>query len=101
MGSRPQLRDDKELRHEFHCTMCGKKYTVQKGNFYYSQSPLYAGNEQYMSICKRCVDNLFEDYKEGLGDEEEAVKRTCCKLDMYYSHDIYEEYKKVLGWLNG
>ena len=75
--------------------MCGKKYTVQKGNFYYSQSPLYSGNGKYTSICRKCIDSLFEHYKEVLGDEEEAVKRVCCKLDMYYSHELYESTNKT------
>ena len=95
MGSRPQIRKPEAERKEFYCTMCGHKYTVQKGNFYYSQSPLYAGNNKYMSICRKCVDALFEHYKEVLGDEEEATKRTCCKLDIYFSHDVYEMTHKT------
>jgi len=95
LGTRPQIRKPAIERHEFYCTMCGKKYTVQKGNFYYSQSPLYAGNNKYMSVCRHCVDALFEHYKEVLGDEEEATKRTCCKLDMYFSHEIYESTNKT------
>ena len=95
MGSRPQIRKPEVERKEFYCTMCGHKYTVQKGNFYYSQSPLYAGNNKYMPICRKCVDALFEHYKETLGDEEEATKRTCSKLDMYFSHKVYEMTNKT------
>ena len=39
-----------------------------------------------------------------MSNEEIALKivEISSKADEeYYSHDIYEEYKKVLGWLNG
>lgn len=77
------------------CTRCGKIYKRQKGNFAASQSPLYVGNGGYLTICKRCLDDLYDHYKEVLGSGEEAMKRMCIKLDMYWHPDLYKMINKV------
>lgn len=85
-----------EERNEFYCTCCGKKYTKQKGNFPFSNSPLFAGNLGYATICKNCVDKYFltlTDYFSG--NEEKAVDRMCQIFDWYYSDDILAATRKI------
>lgn len=85
-----------EERTEFYCTCCGKKYTKQKGNFPFSNSPLYAGNGGYTTICKSCVDKYFYNLVDFYsGNEEKAVDRICGLLDWYYADDILAACRKI------
>lgn len=76
-------------RTEFYCTCCGKMYNKRKGNFPFSNSPLFAGNGGFASICRPCVDkyffNLVSFYS---GDEPKAVERMCQIFDWYYADEI-------------
>lgn len=78
---------------EWVCTCCGTKYADHEKNFFVSYSPLYAENERRLPICKSCIRKQYENYVEILGDEREAVKRVCMKLDLYYSDDIFNSIK--------
>ena len=46
----------------YKCCTCGKKYKKQSGNFSYSQSPLYKGNNSFLPICNNCLENLVDQY---------------------------------------
>lgn len=81
---------EREKLDKFMCTRCGKVYTRQKNNFPASQSPLYTGNGGgYLPVCCHCVENLYEHYRETLGNSAEAVRRICMKFDIYWSPEIY------------
>ena len=69
-----------EERTTFYCSRCGRKHTRQKGNYPASQSPLYRGNGGYLTVCNKCVDEVFNHFKDIFGSEKEAIKRTCMKL---------------------
>ena len=85
-----------EERTEFYCTCCGKKYTKQKGNFPFSNSPLFAGNLGYATICKTCVDKYFLTLIDFYsGNEEKAVDRMCQIFDWYYNDDILAATRKI------
>lgn len=85
-----------EKRTEFYCTCCGKKYTKQKGNFPFSNSPLFAGNLGYTTICKPCVDKYFITLTDFYsGNEEKAVDRMCQIFDWYYNDDILAATRKI------
>lgn len=85
-----------EERTEFYCTCCGKKYVRQKGNFPFSNSPLFAGNGGYTTICKNCVDKYFVTLTDFYtGNEEKAVDRMCQIFDWYYSDDILGACRKI------
>lgn len=91
----PQPPTSSDSRHEFYCSRCGRSYPVQRGNFPYSQSPLYAGNNHYATICSACLDELYEFYTKTLGSEMEAMRRICSKIDMYFSMDAYAMTNKA------
>lgn len=85
-----------EERTEFYCTCCGKMYNKQKGNFPFSNSPLFAGNLGYITICKTCVDKYFLTLTDFYsGNEEKAFDRCCQLFDWYYSDDILAATRKI------
>ena len=79
----------------YKCCTCGKKYTKQSGNFSYSQSPLYKGNNSFLPICNNCLENLVEQYTEVLGSQNEAIKRVCLHWDIYFSESLLNSTKKI------
>ena len=79
----------------YKCCTCGKKYTKQSGNFSYSQSPLYKGNNSFLPICNNCLENLVEQYTELLGSQNEAIKRVCLHWDIYVSDSLLNSTKKI------
>lgn len=72
------------FEHPFQCSCCGRRFKRQQGNFSFSQSPIYNGNNHYLTVCCSCVEKLLEQYITMLGSGEEAIKRICMKFDMYY-----------------
>lgn len=76
---------------EYHCVCCGKGFAKQQGNFYRAGSPLFRGNNKYLPVCISCVNNLFLQYVELLGSEEEAVQRLCQRFDIYFSDAIFKK----------
>lgn len=85
-----------EERTEFYCSCCGKKYTKQKGNFPYSNSPLFAGNGGYVTICKSCIDKYFYNLVDFFsGNEEKAADRMCQICDWFYADDIWGVCRKI------
>lgn len=89
-SSKPVTPDKTAIRSDYYCCRCSKSYKRQKGNFPATQSPLYSGNNGYLTTCNDCFEELFEHYRHVLGEEKEAVKRMCLKYDYYWSEDIYE-----------
>lgn len=86
------IQDDNR---EYYCCTCGKKYKKQYRNFPTSQSPLFRGNNGYMTTCRNCVDELFLQYKNSIGSEKEALKRICMKFDIYWNDDVYGMVNKA------
>lgn len=79
----------------YKCCTCGKKYKKQTGNFSYSQSPIFKGNNSFLPICNNCLENLVEQYTELLGNQNEAIKRVCLHWDIYFSESILNSSKKI------
>lgn len=79
----------------YKCCTCGKKYKRQTGNFSFSQSPLFKGNNSFLPICNNCLDNLVEQYTDLLGSQNEAIKRVCLHWDIYFSDFILNSSKKT------
>lgn len=72
------------------CACCGKRYIEQKNNFSPCYSKLWAGNNHYLPICKKCVEAMYEGYCQELSNETEAAKRVCMHLDLYYSQHLLD-----------
>ena len=77
------------------CACCGKQYIKQCGNFSKVQSPLYAGNNGYLTICRSCVDKMYEKYCEELGDDDAALRRVALHLDLYWDPTLAKASRKI------
>lgn len=81
---------------EFRCTCCGKTYKVQKSNFPHTLSPLYAKNDGYLPICKKCIDQYYEQLVDYfMGNEEKAIDRVAQVADWYYTDEIWATTRKI------
>lgn len=88
----PQTVSDESYR----CSCCGHKYPKQEGNFNVSKSPIYKGNNGYMTICKRCIGQLFDQYVDFFDkDEDAAMERICQITDMYVDDTAWAASRKV------
>lgn len=76
------------------CVTCGTRYAKQEGNFSFSQSPFFKGNNSYLPICNDCIDSLVKQYQEILGDQDAAIKRVCLHWDIYQNDSILSASKK-------
>lgn len=83
------------LAKPFKCVTCGKRYSRQKDNFSYSQSPLYNGNNHFLPTCCSCINNLVEQYTKILGNQNEAIKRVCLHFDIYVNDSMLNSSKKI------
>lgn len=77
------------------CTRCGEEYAVQEKNFNRSNSPLFLHNNRYLPVCRDCITELYERYKEELKDERAAIRRVCMKFDVYWCEPLYQSIDKV------
>lgn len=87
---------------EYRCTCCGHKYKKQERNFNRSKSPIYRGNNGYLSICQRCIAELYEQYVKFYdNDEDAAAERICQITDMYFDPDVWAMSRKISESRNG
>lgn len=77
--------DIRNMEFPFQCSCCGRRFKKQLGNFHHSESPLYNGNNHYITVCKNCIDNLLNQYTSILNNQDEAIKRLCLHFDFYFS----------------
>lgn len=92
-----KIKYSKEDEPDFYkCPVCGTPYKKLDDNFPASQSELYSGWDYHLSICKRCMDRLFEHYTQVYGgDEDAAIRRICEKFDIYYSVSLLNASRKI------
>ena len=81
---------------KFICCRCGTAYSRQKGYFPVSHSPLYRGTG-YLPMCSDCVDDMYEYYRDELGNDRDAMRRICMKLDLYWNDAIYDMVERTVG----
>lgn len=84
----------KEQPDKYFCTRCPRSYTKQKYNFPTSQSPIYQENNGYLPVCRHCIEEMFQHYKDVLEDEKAAIRRVCLKFDIYWNVKIYDMLNK-------
>lgn len=79
-----------------YCYRCGTSYSRRKGYFPVSHSPMYRG-AGYLPICNECVEAMYEQYRNAFGDDREAMRRMCMKMDLYWSDAIYDMVERTAG----
>lgn len=75
------------------CCKCGKSYSRRKGFFAVNYGVLYKG-VGYLSVCKECVDKMYNDYLAECEDSKSAVRQMCRKLDLYWNDKVFEMVEK-------
>lgn len=96
-NAKPTKIENPDAETGFRCTCCGKTYKYQRNNFAVSNSPLYAGNNGYLSVCKNCVDKYFLQLVDFFtGNEEKAMERCCQIFDWYYNNEAVAMTAKSL-----
>lgn len=94
----PRVVSDEEYR----CTCCNHKFKRQERNFNRSKSPIYKGNNGYLSICQNCVAELYEQYVKFYdNDEDAAAERICQITDMYFDPEVWAMSRKISESRNG
>lgn len=81
---------------KFYCYRCGMAFSRQKGYFPVSHSPMYRGIG-YLPFCNDCIDTLFDEYRQSLGSDREAMRRLCMKLDLYWHDNIFDMVERTAG----
>lgn len=71
------------------CSKCGKSYGRRKGYFAVNYGLLYKG-VGYVSVCKDCVDAMYNGYLSQCNNAKDAVRQICRKLDLYWSDKVYD-----------
>ena len=78
------------------CTRCGTAYGSVKTGFVVSHAANYKGYGR-MSICKKCIEEMFRSYMAQCYDTKKVVRQMCRKLDLYWDEGIYERVEKKTG----
>lgn len=91
-----KLTYDVPEKKTFCCTACGRSFKKQETNFCKSFSPLFANNNGFVSICKKCTDKHYYNLVDFFsGNEEKAMDRMCQIFDWYYSDEIFAVTRKI------
>lgn len=71
------------------CYKCGTAYSRHKGYFPVSYATLHKG-VGHISVCKSCIDKMYNSYLAQCNDSKTAVRQMCRKLDLYWSDGVFE-----------
>ena len=66
------------------CSRCGKEYGSARTHFHTSYATSYKGIRR-LTICKHCVESLFDTYYNQCGNYKDAMRQMCRKLDLYWN----------------
>lgn len=90
-GKATPIKDQPE---KYYCIRCPRSFLKQRNNFPVAQSPIYRENNGYIPVCRHCIEEMYQHYKDVLGDEKAAIRRICLKFDIYWNDRIYDMLKK-------
>lgn len=102
MAEAPRRRSQKKASdptvstQKHYCCRCGTAYSRKKGFFPVSHSPMYRSSG-YLPFCVECVDEMYDQYVQELGNAKEAMRRMCMKMDLYWSESIYTIVERSAG----
>lgn len=94
--SQEKASDPTVSTQKHYCCRCGTAYSRKKGFFPVSHSPMYRGSG-YLPFCVECVDEMYDQYVQELGNAKEAMRRMCMKMDLYWSESIYTIVERSAG----
>jgi hypothetical protein len=78
------------------CSCCGNIYSKQQGNFMPTNFEAYKGNGNFITTCKKCTDQLFEQLTSFyMGNEEKAIDHICMMYGLYFNESPLAASKKI------
>ena len=82
---------------KYFCTSCGRGFIRQKDNFNVSPSPMYKGNGHFLTVCKNCLKEMFDDFTENIfdGNQDEAAELICSITNTCFDKTAWANAKKV------
>ena len=82
----------------YNCSRCGKLFASQSGNFYKSPSTMYRGNNQFLTICKACVKELFLYMGDEVFDRDydKVGELLCAMTNTYFDLDAWQATGRAL-----
>lgn len=83
-----------EPKEEFRCSRCGAVYPTATGKFFKTRSSIHNANDQYGTICIKCINELFEDFRVQYDDQELATIICCHYLDVPFYRGLYDSTVK-------
>lgn len=75
------------------CSSCGAEINAENGFYMSKYSPLYKGNDNRVTFCKTCTNELFANAMQAYGDEKIALLIMCHYFDIPYVEALYESIK--------
>lgn len=94
-----EIKDKRTKKQKYTCFYCGNEFV--ETNFYKSFGNFFS-NIGKIPYCKQCIEKFYQYYfdkytNEGcLIPEENAVKRVCMAMDIYYSKDNFDSAMKKI-----
>lgn len=86
--------DNFDDSHTYKCHRCGAEYENPVGKFYKSQwSDSFDKNSRYVPLCKKCVQEKFEEYEKKYGTNTACIFM-CYKLDIPYYYSLFDSIIK-------
>lgn len=73
------------------CTRCGRE--LAQVNYYKSYSEINI-NADRLSICKDCLNDIYELYYNEFEDDMKATYKVCIKTDTYFDMKLFETSKE-------
>lgn len=70
------------------CCKCGLSYGRRRGNFSVNYGQTYKG-VGFLTVCKDCVDKMYNSYLSQCNNARDAVRQVCRKLDLYWNDKAY------------
>lgn len=71
------------------CTRCGNLKHPNK-DYYLSFSQIYKYNDSRFTVCKDCMIDLYNIFREKYNDEKRAIFRLCEMFDICFSNKVFE-----------
>ena len=94
-----EKKDKRTKKEKYTCFYCGNEFV--ETNFYKSFGNFY-DNIGKIPYCKQCIEKFYQYYfdkytNEGcLTPEENAVKRVCMAMDIYYTRANFDSAMKKI-----
>ena len=90
-------RNKKLTLDRYKCPVCGESFTKQTGYFFKTKDANYIKNNGYITICKSCLQKMFEQYIKFYDSIPKAIRHICIMFGYYYSENGVRDLEASLA----